>query len=115
MIISELSYKVSTMEKFIGMEKFTVRGCSSNTSNQAKLSLKLPRAKIFSHIAVKNCESKMFPVELITEAVKRRLKPLWNLEKSHILPLIIVEGVSTAVPKTLQQILSNHPYPLRDP
>ena len=100
------------MDKFIGMEKFTVRGFSSNTSNQAKLSLNLPQAKIFSHIAVKNCESKMFPAELINEAVKRRLMPMWNLEKSHIMPLIIVEGVSTALPKTLQQILSNHPYPL---
>ena len=106
MFISELSHKIPNMEKFI------VRGFSFNTSNQAKFSLNLPKAKIFSHIAVRNCESKTFPAELITEAVKRRLKTMWSLEKSHLSPRIILEGVVTDVPKTLQKILSSHPYPL---
>jgi hypothetical protein len=100
------------MEKFIGLWKFNLRGFSSDSSNQAKLNLNLPKAKIFSHIAVKNCESKTFPADLITVAVKRRQKSMWSLEKGHILPVIIVEGVVTAVPKTLQQILSRHPFPI---
>ena len=109
MIISEL--KVSTMDKFIGRDKFIVKGHLSNTC-KAKFSLNLPRAKLFSHVAVKNCESKVFPAELIAEAVTRRLKPLWNSEKSHNLPRAIIDGVSIDFPKTLQQILCNHPYPL---
>ena len=98
------------MEKFLG--KFNLQGFSSDSSKQVKLSLNLPKAKIFSHIAVKNCESRTFPAELISVAVNRRQKSTWSLDKSHVLPVIIVEDVVTDVPKTLQQILCSHPYPL---
>ena len=94
------------------MEKFIVRGFTSKESDQAIYCLNLPRAKNFSQIAIKNCESKTFPVNLIKHAVERRQKPMSTYEKSHIRPKAIIDSVLINLPKTLQQILSCHPYPL---
>ena len=95
------------------MEKFILRGYS-NEGNQsgAPFFLKIPKAKTFSEIAVKNGELKTSPEKLILHAVNRRKGPMSPFEKTHITPFVSVNGEVLKLPKTLQQILTAHPYPL---
>ena len=95
------------------MEKFILRGHSSKgNSREAVFCLNLPKAKTFSPVAVKNCEIKTYSEQLISHAVMRRKKPISQYQKSHVRPYVIIDGVLQNLPKTLQQLLSAHPFPL---
>ena len=73
----------------------------------------IPTAKKFETIAVKNAESKIYPDELIIEAVKRR--KLFDREKDHqchVEPMLYIDKNFVKLPKTLQYLLAPHPFPL---
>ena len=96
------------------MEKFILRGYSSEGSNrEAVFCLNLPKVKTFCPaVAVKNCEPKTYPEKLILNAVMRRKKRISRYEKSHIRPFAIIGDVLQHLPKTFQQLLSDHPFPI---
>ena len=50
------------------MEKFLLRGKKSDNC----LQIKVPSAKIYEPVTLKNAETILYPIELITKAVKRR-------------------------------------------
>jgi hypothetical protein len=95
------------------MEKFILRGYPNEESKRgAPLYLKIPRAKTFSEIGVKDCEAKTFPEKLILYAVNRRKRPMSPYEETHIKPFASVNGEVLKLPKTLQQLLAAHPFPI---
>ena len=96
------------------MEKFILRGYPSKESiRRAPFYLKIPMAKTVSEIvAVKDGEANTFPEQLILKAVKRRKGVISPYEKAHIKPSAIINGEILKLPKTLQQILAVHPFPL---
>ena len=96
------------------MEKFILRGYSSDQEGVGgrKFGLNLPQAKTFKLVAVKNCETTTYPEKLILSAVMRRKTRMRQHEKSHIMPIVLVDNDVLNLPKTLQQILSSHPFPL---
>ena len=99
------------------MEKFILRGYSNDEYNSKKTPfyLRIPQAKTFDQvqIAVKpNCEEETFPEKLILEAVNRRKSPIIPYENAHIHPRAIIDGKIQPLQATLQQMLSEHPFPL---
>ena len=95
------------------MEKFLLSGIKiSPPCHQLKISL--PSAKKFEAVAVKNAETKIFPEELIMKAVKRRKKIDQSREKDqcHIEPKLYIDNHFVKLPKTLQHLLTPHPFPL---
>ena len=94
------------------MEKFTISG-KKFSSPYHQSQIMIPTAKKFETIAVKNAESKIYPDELIIEAVKRR--KLFDREKDHqchIEPMLYIDKNFVKLPKTLQYLLAPHPFPL---
>ena len=84
------------------MERFILHGYSNEGNKRgAPFFLKIPKAKTFSEIAVKNCELKTFPEKLILYAVNRRKGPMSPYEKTHISPFASVNGEVLKLPKTL--------------
>ena len=86
------------------MEKFILCGLDKEKS---KMRLKLPLSKHFVLNAVKNGEKVLKIQELVTKAVERK-----DPELDHIKPYLGYGTERQDVPKTLQHILSHHPYPL---
>merc|ERR1711954_186440 len=94
------------------MEKFTKSG-KKFSSPYHQSQIMIPTAKKFETMAVKNAESKIYPDELIIEAVKRR--KLFDREKDHqchIEPMLYIDKKFVKLPKTLQYLLAPQPFPL---
>ena len=91
------------------MEKFILHGYSNKG---AAFLLNIPKAKTFSQTAVKNCEAETLPEQLVLRAVNRRKGSISPYEKAHIKPSANVNGEFVKLPRTLQQILGAHPFPL---
>ena len=93
------------------MEKFLLRGKKSDSC----LQIKVPCAKIYQPVTtVKDAETNLYPMELITKAVKRRkvFNHYRDYDQCHIDPGTIIGNDFLMLPKTLQQLLSPHPFPL---
>ena len=90
----------------MAMEKFTVRGYYPSDSRRSFI-LNLPSAKRFLHVVVKNAEMMTNPELMISKAVKRH-----KHETTHVTPYAMIDGKFVNLPKTLQQILVSHPFPL---
>ena len=89
------------------MEKFLVIGCSKTYSNE-RFHLTLPSRKHFAVQAIRNGEQQCQVLDLISKAVNRD-----NFQSTHTKPFVgVKEPDIIQLPKTLQQILSRHPYPL---
>ena len=65
------------------MEKFILSG---QTNVGDKFLLRLPSAKTFENVAVKNVEAEAFKKEIIMKAVLQRKKIIGEHEKSHVSP-----------------------------
>ena len=91
----------------IKMEKFILRGTSSSTEKAAVFHLRLPPAKKFDYLAVKNGEEVLNTNALLAEALNRK-----KTRSSHAKPSAMVDGKSCFLPRTLQQLLSSHPFPV---
>ena len=90
------------------MEKFLLKGTSSSSNkNVAVFHLNLPPDKRFQYVAVKDGEDSLQAKILLAEALKRS-----KTKSSHAKPVAIVDGKSCHLPKTLQQLLSAHPFPV---
>ena len=87
------------------MEKFVVIGNSKENKRTVKLSL--PIAKHYEPHIVNKCEKRVFPLDIIDQAVNRK-----KFEPTHIKPLVLKEKMYLELPLTLHQILDKHPYPL---
>ena len=77
------------------MEKFILHGYSNEgIKSGAPFFLKIPKAKTFSEIAVKNGELKTSPEKLILHlhSVNRRKGPMSPSDKTHITPFVSVNG-----------------------
>ena len=95
------------------MEKFILRGYTNKEGNRgASFCLNLPKVKKFFRVVVQNCEAETFPEKLVLRAVNRRKGPISPYEKAHLKPSAIVNGEFLELPKTLQQILAVHPFPI---
>ena len=88
------------------MEKYLVHGSPFNDKNKV-LSLRLPLAKKFSFCAVKNAEVTTYPGPFINYAVEKK-----KYQDTHIYPHAWVDGQFLSLPKTLQELLVAHPFPL---
>ena len=95
------------------MEKFILRGYNSSRPG-AYSEIKVPKAKTFETVAVKKGEEKIYSAELIMTAVKRRktFNHFRDFETCHIEPFAQIDNKSTKLSKTLQQLLTPHPFPL---
>ena len=93
------------MKKFLVLrnEKFVVTGVAENR----KFQLILPRGKHFAMHAVKSGEIDMHVEDFLNRAVVRT-----KAEAFHIDPYGRVNDEFVYLPRTLQQIMSKHPYPL---
>ena len=91
------------------MDTFSVKGFFANDV-QNQLSLNLPEAKYFKIGDVKNKEEILKTQNLISYAVKRSRQSNKIL---HTIPGIPAPNYEfTKLPQTLQNIYSNHPFPL---
>ena len=91
------------------MEKFILSGRTNVGEN---FLLTLPSAKIFETVAVKNVEPETYPKELIMKAVMRRREYICQHEKSHVNPSAVINNEYQKLPKTLQDLLNAHHFPL---
>ena len=89
------------------MHRFSVAGLAQHDQYE-KLHLTLPSAKHFRMCAVKNGEENLHTDALIAEAVMDKKE----LRLHHIYPLTRVDGEILHIPRTLQHILTSHPFPL---
>jgi hypothetical protein len=89
------------------MERFTVRGYYASNSKRC-FTLNLPSAKRYFPLVVKNGEMETHPELLISTAVKRKK---YETTK-HVTPWAMVEKKIEKLPKTFQQLLLSHPFPL---
>jgi hypothetical protein len=87
------------------MEKFLVKGRISG--NTQVLQLCLPQSKKFDYVAVKNGEVTLQTKALLSEAIKRS-----KVKSTHVKPMAVIDGKCCLLPKTLQTLLSGHPYPV---
>ena len=87
------------------MEKFLLKGRISGTTKVLQLSL--PHSKKFEYVAVKNGEETLQTKVLLSEAIKRS-----KVKSTHVKPVAVIEGESCLLSKTLQHLLSGHPYPV---
>ena len=92
------------------MDDFLVRGCHFLDRSKI-LALKLPPARDYKIVTVKNTDEILQPLKLIREAVRMRkrtfLKRGWS-------PPVIYQGYdSVYLHGSLHQILAKHPFPLR--
>ena len=85
------------------MEKFILSG---QTNVSEKLLLRLPSAKTFETVAVKNVESETYPKELITKEI------IYQHEKSHVSPSAVINSKYQKLQKTLHDLLNAHHFPL---
>ena len=88
------------------MDKFSVAGLAQHDQNK-KLLITLPSAKHVKIRAVKNGEENLHTDALIAEAVMNKKK----LRTHHIYPITRVDGDVLHIPRTLQHILTSHPFP----
>ena len=98
------------MEKILVVknEKFLVNGVGvSDKFDNRKFQLILPRGKHFELNAVKNGEDELLPEVLLNQAMHRS-----KSEAYHIRPFANGNYKFVDLPRTLQQIMSKHPYPL---
>ena len=86
------------------MEKFLLHGLDGE---KGPFKLNLPFTKQFVLNAVKNGEKDLRVKELVLKAVNRD-----RLEFYHVEPYIRIRSETHDVPRTLQHILSSHPYPV---
>ena len=91
------------------MEKFILSGRTNVGEN---FLLRLPSAKTFETVAVKNVEPETYPKELIMKAVMRRREYICQHEKSHVNPSAVINNEYQKLPKTLQDLLNAHHFPL---
>ena len=87
------------------MEKFILSG---QTNVGEKLLLRLPSAKTFETVALKNVESETYPKELITKVVLRRKEIICQHEKSHVSPSAVINNKYQKLQKTLYDLLNAH-------
>jgi hypothetical protein len=88
----------------VKMEKFLLHGLDGE---KGPFKLNLPFTKQFVLNAVKNGEKDLRVNELVLKAVNRD-----RLEFYHVEPCIRIRSETHDVPRTLQHILSSHPYPV---
>ena len=90
------------------MEKFLVLG-DSKTFIKKQFQLTLPKSKHYQIHAVKNGEAECNVSAIIEKAVMKN-----KFEPKHIAPAIggVLEKDQVKLPRSLQQILSIHPFPL---
>jgi hypothetical protein len=86
------------------MEKFVLHGLDGE---KRPFKLNLPITKHFVLNAVKNSEKDLRVKELVSKAVNRD-----RLEFYHVDPYLLTRSEKHDVPRTLQHILSSHPYPV---
>ena len=86
------------------MEKFLLRG---KNKDGVAFHLRLPPAKRFEYLAVKNGETTTHTKLLLSEAVSQS-----KSQSSHVQPSAMIIGESSFLPRSLQQLLSDHPYPV---
>ena len=91
------------------MEKVILSG---QTNVGEKLPLRLPSAKTFETVALKNVESETYPKELITKVVLRRKEIICQHEKSHVSPSAVINSKYQKLQKTLHNLLNAHHFPL---
>jgi hypothetical protein len=89
------------------LKHFELPYSSSPNKNVAVFQLNFPADKRFQYVAVKGGEDYLQAKILLAEALKRS-----KTKSSHAKPVAIVDGKSCHLPKTLQKLLSAHPFPV---